>query len=114
MNNGVSNGDKGVINLEEELAKINERYEKGEMKAFGVNQDSVLKKFQEIRKMQAQLSMKQVAMGMNNSAIDPKEFMETTNINEMFKDKEQDDTGVLTDTLNSICDAVERLSDSLK
>lgn len=53
--------DEAALYLEEELSTIRDRFETGEMQAFGTQQGKMLKDFQEIRKMQAQLSMKQVA-----------------------------------------------------
>jgi len=99
--------------LEEELKKINERFERGEMKAFGVNQDAILKKFQAVRKLQAQLSMQQVALGMNNEPIAAKDFLATTTIDDVFQEK-SDNTSELTDGLMKICNEVEHLSDSIK
>ncbi len=58
----VSANDKAAMYLEDELENIRERFDNGEMNAFGPNQSKILKQFQEIRHFQAQLAMKQVAM----------------------------------------------------
>jgi hypothetical protein len=43
-----------------------------------------------------------IDVSRNNDAVDPAEFMETTSIHDVFKEK-QDDTKVLTDTVSSWC-----------
>lgn len=83
----TSQRDEAALYLEEELASIRDRFENGDMQAFGLQinlfiifffftelenfkkklilgtqQEKKLNDFKEIRKMQAQLSMKQVAI----------------------------------------------------
>lgn len=53
--------DEAAFHLEEELATIRDRFEHGEMQAFGSQQEKLLKDLKEIRQRQATLSMKQVA-----------------------------------------------------
>ncbi|KAN0055157.1 hypothetical protein ACTA71_008250 [Dictyostelium dimigraforme] len=98
--------DSSVLLLDEELKKINEKFQAGEMKAFGLNQQKILKDFQEIRKQQAQLSMKQVSIGSERIKVHDIENIgkedADTNIYDSIKEKEEDLTK-LTQTLNSIC-----------
>ncbi|KAK5584262.1 hypothetical protein RB653_005870 [Dictyostelium firmibasis] len=102
--------DSSVLLLDEELKKINEKFQAGEMKAFGLNQQKILKDFQEIRKQQAQLSMKQVSIGSERIKIHDIENIgkedADTNIYDSIKEKEEDLTK-LTQTLNSICKNIE-------
>ncbi|KAM9999156.1 hypothetical protein ACTFIZ_002703 [Dictyostelium cf. discoideum] len=102
--------DSSVLLLDEELKKINEKFQAGEMKAFGLNQQKILKDFQEIRKQQAQLSMKQVSIGSERIKVHDIENIgkedADTNIYDSIKEKEEDLTK-LTQTLNSICKNIE-------
>lgn len=56
--------DRATLKLEEELGRINERFESGEMKAFGRGQPKLLEHFDEIRRAQARLAERQVALSM--------------------------------------------------
>ncbi|KAN0028757.1 hypothetical protein ACTFIV_010610 [Dictyostelium citrinum] len=102
--------DSSVLLLDEELKKINEKFQAGEMKAFGLNQQKILKDFQEIRKQQAQLSMKQVSIGSERIKVHDIENIgkedADANIYDSIKEKEEDLTK-LTQTLNSICKNIE-------
>eukprot|EP01132_Coremiostelium_polycephalum_P005030 gene5030-6260_t len=102
--------DSSVLLLDEELKKINNKFESGEMKAFGINQQKILKEFQEIRKLQAQLSMKQVSIGSERIRVHDVDSIgkEDSDINlyESIKEREEDLTK-LTISLNSICKNIE-------
>jgi len=106
--------DKGAALLEEELQELNRRFETGEMRAFGPNQQRILKEFQDIRKLQAQLSMKQVALGTEriitrtNSNID-KDFLESTSIGELLHDK-QGDISKLSEMLQGISKSIDEVN----
>ncbi|EGC30955.1 hypothetical protein DICPUDRAFT_157255 [Dictyostelium purpureum] len=102
--------DSSILFLDEELKKINDRFQSGEMRAFGLNQQKILKDFQEIRKLQAQLSMKQVSIGSERIKVHDIENIgkEDIDINvyDSIKEREEDLTK-LTQTLNSICKNIE-------
>eukprot|EP01112_Ceratiomyxa_fruticulosa_P001233 TRINITY_DN1124_c0_g1_i1.p1 TRINITY_DN1124_c0_g1~~TRINITY_DN1124_c0_g1_i1.p1 ORF type:complete len:129 (+),score=21.85 TRINITY_DN1124_c0_g1_i1:89-475(+) len=106
--------DKGASLLDDELQELNRRFEAGEMKAFGPNQQRILKEFQDIRKLQAQLSMKQVALGTEriinrtNSNID-KDFLESTSIGELLHDK-QGDISKLSEMLQGISKSIDEVN----
>jgi hypothetical protein len=44
------------------LSSIRERFENGDMRAFGSEQEKILKKFDAIRQSQAQIAMTQVGL----------------------------------------------------
>ncbi|KAF2070917.1 hypothetical protein CYY_007761 [Polysphondylium violaceum] len=102
--------DSSVLLIDEELKKIDQKFKSGEMKAFGLNQHKILKDFQEIRKLQAQLSMKQVSIGSERIKVHDVENIgkEDSEINlyESVKEREEDLTK-LTQSLNSICKNIE-------
>eukprot|EP01111_Echinosteliopsis_oligospora_P011558 TRINITY_DN3844_c0_g1_i1.p1 TRINITY_DN3844_c0_g1~~TRINITY_DN3844_c0_g1_i1.p1 ORF type:complete len:114 (-),score=24.44 TRINITY_DN3844_c0_g1_i1:8-349(-) len=107
--------NKSAIMLDEELQKINAKFENGEMKAFGVNQAKILKEFQEIRIMQAQLSMKQVAMGSERviQGDNIKDFTDSTSISELIRDKQEDLT-LLTDSLMTIGKSIGQINQTMR
>ncbi|KYQ99973.1 hypothetical protein DLAC_03563 [Tieghemostelium lacteum] len=102
--------DSSVFLLDEELKKINDKFESGRMKAFGVEQQKILKDFQEIRKLQAQLSMKQVSIGSERIKVHDVDSIgkenQDVNLYENVKDREEDLTK-LTQSLISICKNIE-------
>ncbi|GAM20624.1 hypothetical protein SAMD00019534_037990, partial [Acytostelium subglobosum LB1] len=102
--------DSHALLLDEELTKINKRFENGEMKAFGLNQQRILKEFQEIRKQQAQLSVKQVSIGSERIKFHDVDSLGkddlNTNVYESVRERDEDLTK-LTTSLNVICKNIE-------
>lgn len=107
----ISENDKAAMFLEDELENIKEKFESGEMKAFGLEQQQILNSFQEIRKYQSQLAMKQVAMlgdimnqmntEIENSGIHEEDF---DIVHSMKKKEESMDD--LTNMLNMLCKSI--------
>lgn len=56
--------DRAVVYLEEELGRINEMFENGDMKAFGRSQEKLIQHFEEIRRAQMDLADRQVSAAL--------------------------------------------------
>ena len=56
--------DHAAMYLEEELGRINEMFESGEMMAFGKNQEKLIQHFEEIRNAQMDLAERQVSAAL--------------------------------------------------
>lgn len=56
--------DHAAVFLEEELGRINEMFESGEMMAFGRSQEKLMQHFEEIRKAQMDLADRQVSTAL--------------------------------------------------
>ncbi|EFA83665.1 hypothetical protein PPL_02731 [Heterostelium album PN500] len=98
--------DSSALLLDEELMKINKRFESGEMKAFGLNQQKILKELQDIRKQQAQLSMKQVSIGSERIKFHDVDNLGKDDLDQNVYDtvrENDEDLSKLTSSLNTIC-----------
>ena len=56
--------DRAAVYLEEELGRINEMFESGDMMAFGRGQEKLIQHFEEIRKAQMDLADRQVSAAL--------------------------------------------------
>ncbi|EGG18890.1 hypothetical protein DFA_02629 [Cavenderia fasciculata] len=102
--------DSSILLLNEGLMKIKKKFEAGEMKAFGHNQLKILKDFQEIRKQQAQLSMKQVSIGSERIKFHDADGIgkeeDHLNVYESVRERDEDLTK-LTSNLTTLCKNIE-------
>jgi len=110
--------DQEVRFLEDQLESIRQRFEHGDLHAFGVNQEKILKEMQDIRQLQAQLSLKQVSMlaetmAQNKEAHEKAQLsggnVENDDTFSATKEKEEA-MGVLTQMLDSICNSISKTS----
>eukprot|EP01116_Phalansterium_solitarium_P018738 TRINITY_DN5075_c2_g1_i3.p4 TRINITY_DN5075_c2_g1~~TRINITY_DN5075_c2_g1_i3.p4 ORF type:complete len:121 (+),score=10.52 TRINITY_DN5075_c2_g1_i3:821-1183(+) len=110
--------------VDDELSSLRERFEMGELKAFGPHQTNILGQFQQIRLAQAELSMKQIdsntrtakhgfGQGAKDRSRKKDSFEETTDISRAIKDKEQA-FAELEEMMDGICGQIAKVNQLVK
>jgi len=123
--------EKAALQLEEELEVLQEKFENGELAAFGPHQDSILAELHSIRQAQSRLALRQanmlgeimkVHLNSENSSSkranqddqsEEEDFFLPSEFSEAAREKEAE-LDVLTDLLHNLCESVERVNSKMK
>lgn len=111
--------DHAVVYLEEELGRINEMFENGDMMAFGRSQEKLIQHFEEIRSAQMDLADRQVS-----AALERMKTTAETNTVPSTANGGSDITGTLSakeekivefsEELNKICKDIEETNQVIR
>eukprot|EP00727_Mastigamoeba_balamuthi_P010553 m51a1_g612 hypothetical protein (117) ;mRNA; f:93252-93717 len=107
--------EQAALHLEEELARIDERFEAGELKAFGRGQDKLLADFEEIRKMQAQLAARHIRKRpvSDKGRAGEAEFLDKDDVAKALKARDEA-LRELSGALSTVCNAIDETNQSVR
>ncbi|PRP79621.1 hypothetical protein PROFUN_12811 [Planoprotostelium fungivorum] len=106
MATGTPNDPNGFV--EDELQRIREMFEKGEMQAFGVNQKSVMNELQRIRELQALVAERQMGIAASTVKYLSEEADTGPDEHDLFQEQMvlMDN---LSESMNTICDSITQV-----